>query len=141
MLHVVIRVLIRGGRSTSLHIVVVIVRLNEAVLRQVPGLAILQKLVEGSEDLGLILQQIDDLHGRAGPIVVVDLGPALGKQHALVDAEIWTFPIKDIHPDLAERRSIVSEGAITDGRPGDGGKPSIENHELRGQAGEYGKLV
>lgn len=134
LLDVVIGMLVGSDFSSSISLVVVVVRLDEAVVRKIAGLAILEELIECCENLGLILQQVDDFHGRTWPIVVVNLGRTIGQQHALIDAQIRSLPLEDVHADLAERSAVVCECPIADSGAWYRGKPTVEDGELLGQS-------
>src|SRR5580658_1817394 len=63
-LHVVIGMLIRREQfSAAGPFVIGVIRLDEAVLRQIAVLAVGEKLIVGRENFRLIGQQIHDLHG------------------------------------------------------------------------------
>ena len=120
---------------------VVVVGLDEAVVRQVPGFAVSDELIERGEDLRLVFEQIDDLHRRTGAVVVVDFRGAAGEQGPFVDAEVGPFPIEDVHAHPAEGGSVVGKGAVADRWTGYRGKPAVEDGELRCQAGDHRELV
>src|ERR1700690_1112137 len=104
-----------------------IVWLHEAVVGKCSLAAIVEKLRIGAEQLRLVFEKIYDLHRRAGRVEIVELGGSTGGDHTFIDAYIRRLPVKHIHADLSEGGAIVCEGAVADGRPGDGREPSVED--------------
>src|SRR5262249_52818394 len=72
-LHVVIRMLVGCDQGSVVPVMIVVIRLDEGILGEAAKPAIADELVESSKELRLVLEQVHDLHGRAGLIEVVDL--------------------------------------------------------------------
>ena len=118
-LHMMVRVLIRRDHRTFVPIVIVVVRFNEAVLRKLPLLAVIQELLVRPEKFRLMLQQIHNLHGRTGLIEVIQLRRVLRSRpdQPVVNTQVRLIDVKQIHPDLAKRSSIVRKRSIANRRP------------------------
>ena len=141
--NVVVGVLIAGDEFAGAvgSIVVGVVRLDEAVVGKSVVLAGGEEVLEGSEDRGLVLEEVDDLHRRAGFVVVEELAGVACGEHAVVDCLVLLAFVEDVHADLAERGAVVREGAVADGWTGNGGEPAIEDGELGREGGKDGQLV
>ena len=122
-------------------VVIGVVGLDEGVLGELVAAGGVEEVLEGSEEGGLILEQVDDFEGGAGLVVVVEARGAVASfAEALVDALELFVPVEDVHADLAERSAVVGEGAIAESRAGDGGEPAIEDRVLGGECGEDGEF-
>src|SRR5882757_2500290 len=121
--------LIGGKRGSIVAVVVGVVRLDETIVGQFTRFAILQELIVSSEELGLMLQKVHDLHGGTGLIEVVKLGGAASVLQPFVDA--LPLRIEHGHIHTAEGCAVVCEGAVADRRAGNGGKPAIKDDEVQ----------
>jgi len=118
-----------------------IVGFDEAVVGQSVLLAGVEKIRESCEEVGLILQQVDDLHGGAGLVVVKELAGVAGAKQASVDGLEGLALVEEVHAHLAEGRTVVGEGTVAYRGTRDGGEPAIENGILRGERAEDGQFV
>lgn len=121
--------------------VVGVVGLDEAVVGEGVLLAGGEEVGEGAEEGGLILEEVDDLHGGTCLVEVEELAGVVGGKRANVDGRDVLAFVKDVHADLAEGGSVVSEGAVADGGAGDGREPAIKDGVLRCERGEDGEFV
>ena len=119
---------------------VVVVWLDEAVFGKAAVFAVGNELLVGPEEFRLVLEQIYNFHGRAGVVVVINLGRVFrgGVDHAFVDALVGWLDNENVHAHLAKRSSIVRESSIADSGAGDGREPSVENRKFTRQGAEYG---
>src|SRR2546430_135269 len=85
LLDIVIGMLIGGEGLAAFTFMVVVIRLDEGIVGQGTFFAVIEKLRIGGEALGLILEEIDDFHGRAGLIKIVNFRSAAGVEHAVID--------------------------------------------------------
>src|SRR6266851_3147437 len=120
---------------------ILVIWLNEAVVGELVSLTILQELIIGCKYLGLVAEQIDNLHRRACQIEIIKLSGPLSSQHPVIDAHVRRLHLERIHADLAERSPIVSEGAVTDSRSRYGREPAVEHGETARERVEHRKLV
>ncbi len=135
--------LVVGDLLSASGIVVAVVRLDERVIRQGSLIAVFLKLVECAEQLRLVLQQVRDLHGRTGRVVVVDLGCALRRRanQPAVNAFERFIHIKRIQIHPPERCPIMRKRSIADRRPWNRSKPPVEHSKFQRQAGQDRQLL
>src|SRR5882724_5660119 len=129
-LNVVIGMLIGGEGLTAITFVVVVIGLDEGIVGKSAFFAVVEKLRIGGEALGLILKKIDDFHGGAGLIEIVNFRSAAAVEHAVINILVRNIFVEEIHADFSERCAVVREGAIADGGTGNGGKPPVEYGEV-----------
>src|SRR5258707_4758127 len=83
-------------------VVVGVVRLDEAVVGKLVAAAGILEVLKCTEELWLVLQEIDYFERRAGLVVVVKLAGIRRGLKALVDALVFLVPVENVHADLAE---------------------------------------
>jgi hypothetical protein len=135
---IVVRMLVAGdGLAAAVGCRMVgIVGFDEAVVGESVLAASGQKVRKGAKDGRLILQQVDDLHGGAGLVVVKELAGVAGAKQASVDGLEGLALVEEVHAHLAEGRTVVGEGTVAYRGTRDGGEPAIENGILRGERAE-----
>src|SRR5260370_37477456 len=104
------------------------------------AIAIADELALAAENLRVVLKEIHNLHRRDLLIVVINLCRMAAPNHAFVNAQDGILNVKEVHIHVAEGSSVVRERAITNGRPGNRGKPAVENGVLRCELSEHGQL-
>src|SRR5260370_30755486 len=97
----------REQRAAIFAFVVLIIRLDEAVVGKFIPSAIFQELIVGSEYMGLVPQQIDNFHSRTRLIEVIKFGSLPGLYHSVVHAQGERFYLKWIHTNAAEVSHLV----------------------------------
>src|SRR5215467_3111946 len=109
---------------------VAVIRFDKAVGWQIPGLAVSDKVAVYSKQ-ALVLHEVNNLHGGAWLIIVVELRALASLLHAFINCgnpgAIRLGHQEHIHVDIAKGGSVVSERAVTDRGSGDRGKPSVED--------------
>ncbi len=119
---------------------IVVARLDKAVLGEGVALAIADELAVTTKDLRLVLQEVHDLHRRTLLVVVVNLGRVTRLHHALVNTQDRILDVKEIHIHVAEGGAVVRESAVANGWTRNRRKPAVENGILGGEPGEHGQL-
>src|SRR4029077_20987593 len=105
LLHVVIGVLVRSKYLAAAWArMIVIARLDKAVVRKSVAVAIADELAVAAKNLWLILQEIHNLHRRALLVIIVNLCGAATLNHSFVDALDGILNVKQVHVHVAEGR-------------------------------------
>ena len=131
----------RENLGPILALVVAVIRLDERIVRQLAIAAVVEELLEGAEELRLMLEQVDHLQRRALGVEVVNLRALTGIVQPLVHALELGVRVEHFHPDVAERGAVVGEGAVAERRAGDRREPAVEDRELGRQRGQHRQLV
>ena len=118
-----------------------VVGLDEGVFGELVGVACGEEVGIGAEELGLLLEEVDNFEGGAGLVVVVELGGVAGGGEALVDTLEFDADVEGVHADVSEGGAVVGEGAVAKGGARDRGEPAIEDGELGGEGVEDGEIV
>src|SRR5581483_6205652 len=102
-----------------------IIWLDKAVLRQRARFAVIKKLIVSSEQLRLVLEQVDYFQTRTRRIEVINFCRVARIDQTFVDIQVLLVVVKDVHAHLTERGSIVGESAVAERRSRNGREPSI----------------
>src|ERR1700686_3224602 len=106
---------------------IVVARLDKAVIGQSIAFAIGHELTVAAKYLRLVLQEIHNLHRGALLVVIINLGGVPRLHHALINALDRVLNVKESHVHVAEGSSVVRERSVANGRSGNRGKPSVKD--------------
>src|SRR5579859_2705505 len=116
-----------------------VVWLNEAVGWQVSRFAVGGELIEGRKKT-LVLNEIDDLHGGARSVIVVEFRALPSVLQPFIDRRnlvaVRFGDQEHVHVHVAKRSSIVSKCPVANRWTRNRCKPSIEDRILSGQSRE-----